>query len=1250
MNERELFIEAIQRSDPAERAAYLELTVAGNAALRRRIEMLLAADNEAGEVLKEPAPADTATTLSEISAPAPGTELAPSVDDPSSISTLPFEEEPDEAEEPATEVDTGVDPPSTLEPVADPGETPLPATERATSNGNGRQRTPEVAREPARAPAIVPKPPAAEALFDPELTTDLPPDEALEPPSLSGLSQFDVLGELGRGGMGVVYKARHRPLNRIVALKMVQDGKHTRSEYRERFRIEAEAVARLRHPNIIQVYHFGEADGCLFVTLELLEGGSLADRLRGTTQPGQAAAELVETLAGAMHVAHQAGIVHRDLKPSNVVFDREGTPKITDFGLAKRLEVEEGQTHTGQVMGTPSYMSPEQARGEIHKIGPPADIYALGAILYEALTGRPPFKGPNAVSTIRQVVYDDVVPPSRIEKRVARDLETICLKCLQKESSKRYGTALELADDLRRYLDNRPIRARRTPLLEQGAKWVRRHPALAMLLALATAAILFRVVLDVRAGVAHRAWVLEDTRKLEARRADGERRLDQAEARLLEDDWVGGRFLLEKLVPDLKDEPRLDPLQGRAQRLLDQANQKLVDTDEQRRAQQRLRDFIARRNEAFLHETRVTVLDMPADVRATRAAAHAALAVFAAPGPGDTWIFTPLPRALTPQEEAEIADGRYALLLVLAEAVAEALPGEDPVVQSDRGLRLLDQASGLRAQPTPAWHRARATCLVRKGDAAGAGRARDAADRLQPATVLDHYLAGRAAYRRRDWKPALEELETVLRMQPGHFWALCLSAIVALQSNQPGTAKLGLSACIEQQPELAALHLLRGIAAHQAAVQARVAGKTLKIEDGSIEAAVELQFDAAEIDYRNALGLLSKQVNDELRYTVLVDRAVMRFQRGRLDEAVADLEEAIRLGGRYYNAYASLAQVLQRQKKWDLAVARFTQAIELRPAWAPLYRARAAVALERDDQTPAHRAAALRDLEAAIRYAMPGDPLLAGDHVLRGELLRRDRRYDAALTACDVALKLASDLDTAHRLRVQVLLDLDRSDEVIRSCDGALARGKPWPGIHEIRGLARANRGDYAGAIDDYSKALALRPGQPRLLTARGLAYLVSDAPKLALHDFDEALRHDPANGETHGGRSLALVHLGDHGAATAAAEESLRHDPPTARRTYNAARVYALAAVAAAADAGAKARLAASPVERYQDRAVELVKLALERTPAERRAAFWHDQVAADPALRPLQRRLRKLQPGGAGAANTPVAEGRNRDTIRTW
>ncbi len=212
-----------------------------------------------------------------------------------------------------------------------------------------------------------------------------------------------------------------------------------------------------------------------FVALELLEGGSLDDRLAGNPQPGRPAAELMITLARAVHVAHEAGIIHRDLKPANVLYTADGVPKITDFGLAKRVDSDEGHTQSGQIMGSPSYMAPEQARGHSRNVGPAADVYALGAILYEMLTGRPPFKGATPMETVRQVIDDDPVTPSRLVPRVPRDLETICLKCLQKDRAALWiGTGP--GGRLERYLDGEPIEARRTPAWERAAKWARRRP------------------------------------------------------------------------------------------------------------------------------------------------------------------------------------------------------------------------------------------------------------------------------------------------------------------------------------------------------------------------------------------------------------------------------------------------------------------------------------------------------------------------------------------------------------------------------------------------------------------------------------------------------------------------------------------------------------------------------------------------------------------------------------------------------
>ena len=268
------------------------------------------------------------------------------------------------------------------------------------------------------------------------------PAKSQDGPNVPG---YDILEELGRGGMGVVYKARHKKLNRLVALKMILAGSHAGAAELVRFQVEAEAIARLQHPNIVQVHEVGEHEGKPFFSLEFCGGGSLAQKLEGTPLPARSAAALVETLARAMQAAHDQSIIHRDLKPGNVLLQSVAsrvdtsltpdhwaqTPKITDFGLAKKLD-EAGQTQSGAVIGTPSYMAPEQARGDSREAGPAVDVYALGAILYELLTGRPPFKAATSLDTLWQVLNQEPVPPSRFQPGVAADLETICLKCLQK--------------------------------------------------------------------------------------------------------------------------------------------------------------------------------------------------------------------------------------------------------------------------------------------------------------------------------------------------------------------------------------------------------------------------------------------------------------------------------------------------------------------------------------------------------------------------------------------------------------------------------------------------------------------------------------------------------------------------------------------------------------------------------------------------------------------------------------------------
>jgi serine/threonine-protein kinase len=338
--------------------------------------------------------------------------------------------------------------------------------------------------------------------------TPAPLNPAAELPNIPG---YQVEAVVGRGGMGIVYKAQHLRLNRPVALKMLLAGAYAGLQERERFIREAESVASLRHANLVQVYDVGEHDGRPYFTMEYVEGGSLAQKLLGTPQPIRQAAALVATLAEAVEVAHQGGIIHRDLKPGNILLQSKSQirnpnspkethqvsdfefrisdfdPKVADFGLARHFEGESVLTLSGTRVGTPSYMAPEQAMGKTHGIGPAADIYSLGAVLYELITGRPPFKGETPTETQLQVIHHDPVSPSRLNPRVPRDLETICLKCLQKDPARRYATAAALADDLRRFGEGRPIQARPVGWVERSWRWSRRNPTAAALLLTALA-------------------------------------------------------------------------------------------------------------------------------------------------------------------------------------------------------------------------------------------------------------------------------------------------------------------------------------------------------------------------------------------------------------------------------------------------------------------------------------------------------------------------------------------------------------------------------------------------------------------------------------------------------------------------------------------------------------------------------------------------------------------------------------------
>jgi serine/threonine-protein kinase len=374
------------------------------------------------------------------------------------------------------------------------------------------------------------------------------------------LGDFRILREIGRGGMGIVYEAEQRSLNRRVALKVLPLAATMDPQHLQRFRNEAETVALLDHPHIVPVYEVGEQAGQIYFSMKLVGGGSLAQQLGRFQADIRSAARLLAAVARAVHHAHQRGILHRDLKPANILLDAEGQAHVTDFGLARRVEIDSSLTQSGALVGTPSYMAPEQASGQKGSITTATDVYGLGAVLYALLTGKPPFRGETVLDTLEQVKGREPEPPSRSNRRVDRDLETICLKCLHKEPSRRYASALALAEDLDRFLAGEPIQARPLSRLVRLGRWGRRHKALVA----AAAALLVAVLM----GGATLWGRLQERAATE--RVVGEY-LQRAELLQEQERWSEMRQVLERAEERLA-QGGLDYLRQRVRRLRDEAD------------------------------------------------------------------------------------------------------------------------------------------------------------------------------------------------------------------------------------------------------------------------------------------------------------------------------------------------------------------------------------------------------------------------------------------------------------------------------------------------------------------------------------------------------------------------------------------------------------------------------------------------------------------------------------------------------
>jgi serine/threonine-protein kinase len=780
---------------------------------------------------------------------------------------------------------------------------------------------------------------------------------------LPDVAGYHVQGVLGHGGMGIVYQARHLKLNRLVALKMLLAGAYAGKQDLARFIREAEAVAALRHSNIVQVYEVGEVEGLPFFTMEFVEGGSLAVKLAGQPQPARQAAELVATLASAVRFAHASGIIHRDLKPSNILLTADGTPKITDFGLARRVEGGPEFTVSGVRVGTPSYMAPEQALGKASAIGLPVDIYALGAILYELLTGRPPFKGETAAETERQVITEEPVPPSRLNARVPRDLETICLKCLHKVPARRYAAAQDLAEDLRCFVEGRPIRARPVGAAERALKWARRRPAAALLLAAllvivgaATGAALW--LRQQQAAQAQREGQARDAIEAALRRV-GELQRDERwrEARLvLTEAWAhvveAGSPLLEERLQQAQADLRIATEVDRVRESCPFNANGIIDY------RQRAADY-------------------------QKAFKRAGLPI----GEAESVVAHVQGSAIRDQFLAALDD--WALMAFLLH--------DGPLVE-----RLLRIARS--ADPEPRWRDRFRHLAVWRSREQLLRLAADAFNTSPPPPTYQLGLLGLLLGQAGAWTEGLHLLGEAWRRQPGNFWVNRDMAFAHRRQNRLSESIAYYRAAVALRPDSGGAHLGLGwalfmtgqvdesFAVCRRAVELLPTSNTARVHLVGVLAASGY-WKEAEAECRRASEI------DPPRHLPFLRLAFLLGEHQRDEDAVVMYRKAIKIDPNALEAHYSLGLHFMRTARHEEAVRAFRKVTELTPAYRFVH------------QMLAHELAAVgRRVEAiaVLRTAVARDPTNAQLHQELGTLLRKQGRPEEAVAAFRMAVKLAS--------------------------------------------------------------------------------------------------------------------------------------------------------------------------------------------------------------------------------------------------
>jgi serine/threonine protein kinase/Flp pilus assembly protein TadD len=1056
------------------------------------------------------------------------------------------------------------------------------------------------------------------------LLPTVPGGPALPVTQLPTVPGYEILGELGRGGMGIVYKARHTDLKRMVALKMLRVETVAAGPQMARFRSEAEAMARLEHPNIVRVYEVGEHDGRPFFAMELVAGDSLEQHLNGAPWPPKRSARLLEVVARAVQAAHARQVVHRDLKPANVLLQTttgdwgnettaRGTassppapgapvpvPKITDFGLAKRLDDADRETRSGDILGTPCYMAPEQAYGRNDSVGPRTDVWALGAILYEMLTGRPPFRGETVWDTLQQVGKQEPVPPRRLQPKVPRDLETICLKCLQKDPGRRYASAAALADDLGRFLAGEPIKARPLPWWEHTWRFFRGHPTTAACIAVALVAVVAHYV---------RLQAELSQSRLHTAVAEVKSLVKSAESAGNAGDWDSARSLLQdgalaRLHRGEEEFPNNPSLAGPAEEITRLG--KLIDRKLNNNAH--LQRLAEARADAGFFATPFAGSDVRANRERTRFAVDRALDPFL---DAEGRLQEPSRHGYSEEHAREIREGCCELLLDRAAVTLEPATDEGPEGRrknAGEALRLIDRAAACGVD-TPVLHDRRAACLTCLGRVAEAAAERERGQ--EPLRrPFEWFLRGNDLFRAGDVKRAAAHFEQALASEPDHFGARYAIGVCWLRQAtvHPEERRADyrvaadqFSHCIGLKPGRVWPRIQRGLARGE-------------MDD----------FQGAEDDFARAENILKDTPDPTALYAVLVNRGLVRVRHKKLTEAVADLERATTLRPGEWQAFVNLAAAYTEQGRAKDAAAQLDRAVALKPVQglAAIYRNRARLSQQAGDLT----AAADELARAAAAEPAANVPARAGDFLQRARLLENAGRHAEAIAAADDCLRLQPDNAAAHRTRAEALLCVNRYADAVaalgRYLDCTLGRdGERTATVYRARAEARACLGDHASAAEDFTRALGFNPDDTAALRGRGWSYVVLEANTLAERDFDRAVSLDGRSADALLGRAYVRVKAGSAADGLADVEAALRLGPREPQTLYNAARVFARAARRSETDPGKQGSAGWEERNRLEGRALDLLGQALRAMPADRQASFWRLQVEHDAALSPLRR-----------------------------